>query len=536
MRKIVILFLLIVSSSVFAQRDHQVLVTLNGEEITVADFKKVYEKNLNAIDSDENRDLVRNLNLYINYRLKVKEAYDLKLDTLKSYKREIETYRNQLVAPYLTDKEYLKELVKEAYYRTKNEINVSHILVKLPKNYTPKDTLEAYENISNARKRILSGEAFEKVANEISQDQSVFSNGGNLGYFGAFRMIYSFENIAYKTNQGEISLPFRSKFGYHIIKNNSQRLSIGEIEVAHILISDTTSVGKIKIDEVYSKLKLGSDFNELVKQYSNDTGTKSKGGVLRKFGRGRMVKPFEEASFSLGKEGDYSMPFSSPFGWHIVKLIKKHPLLPFNEMKEEIEAKIKQSGRARLSNKAVLDRLKKEYSIHENSKGKIFLERKDIRGIPKDSHQNVMLSINGKEIKQETFVSYIQNRRHLSIHSLFNNFIDQEVMTYYKDNLANTEPDFALVMKEYEDGLLLFELMQQKIWNTSNDSTLLQNYFDARRNKYKNKDLSEVKGKVMSDFQNSLEEWWIKDLRAKSSIQINKRVLKKLVKYYRKES
>jgi len=537
MKKTAIFFLLlIIGSKVVSQKKNQVLVNLNGEKVTVAEFKKVYEKNLNAIDNTDAKDVTKNLELYINYKLKVKEAYDLRLDTLSSYKREIETYKNQLIAPYLQDKEYSKKLVKQAYERIRNEVNASHILVKLPKRFSPKDTLEAYNKVFNARKRILSGENFEKVAKEISDDRSVSTNGGNLGYFGAFKMIYDFEDAAYKTKKGEISLPFRTRFGYHIVKNNGFRLSRGEVQVAHILVTDTTIVGKTTIEEVYSKLKKGENFNEFAKKYSNDSSSKNKGGVLRKFGSGSMVKLFEDASFSLNETGELSTPFKTTFGWHIVKLIKKYPVLPFEEIKKELESKIKQSGRGRLSDIAVLNRLKKQYTIYQDSIGKLIFERKDIRGITKDSLQNVLLTINGKKIKQELFVSYIQNRRHLPIQSLFRNFIDQEVMTYYKENLVNTEPDFAFVLKEYEDGLLLFELMQQKIWNKSKDSVLLQKYFEVKKDRYTSKDLSKIRGKVMNDFQTFLEEEWIRDLRTKSTIEINKRALKKIIKYYRKES
>ena len=537
MKKTAILFLLlIIGSKVVSQKKNQVLVTLNEEKITVADFKKVYEKNLNAIDNADAKDVTKNLELYINYKLKVNEAYNLRLDTLSSYKREIETYKNQLIAPYLQDKEYSKKLVREAYDRIKNELNASHILVRLPKKYTSKDTLEAYNKVFNARKRILSGESFEKVAKEISEDKSVSANGGDLGYFGAFKMIYNFENAAYKTKKGEISLPFRTRFGYHIVKNNGYRLSKGEIQVAHILVTDTTAVGKTKIDEVYSKLKKGEKFENLAKEYSNDSSSKNKGGVLRKFGSGIMVNSFEKASFSLNEVGELSKPFKTKFGWHIVKLVKKHPVLSFEEMKDELESKIKQSGRGSLSDIAVLNKLKKQYIIIEDSIGKLIFDRKDLRGMTKDSLQNVLLTINSKKIKQESFLDYIQNRRHMSIKALFRAFIDEEVMTFYKENLVNTEPDFAFVLKEYEDGLLLFELMEQKIWNKSKDSLLLQKYFDLRKEQYASKDLPKVRGKVMNDFQAFLEEEWIKELHAKNSIKINKRALKKLIKFYRKES
>lgn len=537
MKKVILLIaLFVLSGSVYSQKDHQAIVTINGEKIKVGDFKKIYEKNLNAIDNEEGKDVAKNLELFINYRLKVKEAYHLKLDTLKSYKREIETYKNQLTAPYLQDKEYLKTLVKVAYNRTKNEIRASHILIRLPKSYTPKDTLEAYSKIILVRDRILKGEDFAKVAKEVSEDKSAVTNGGDLGYFSAFKMVYDFEEAAYNTKEGEVSMPFKTRFGYHIVKNTGSRASKGDREVAHILIADTTSVGKAKIDEVYKKLEAGTNFKELVKSYSNDTRTKNKGGILPKFGTGRMVKPFEDATFSIDKVNDYSKPFKTNFGWHIVKLIKKYPVGSFKEMEKEIETRVKNNGRARLSDKAVLNKLKSEYKIEEFEEAKKILNRIDIRKIPNDSLKNVLIKINEKNILQDEFVSYIRNRRHLPITVLYNDFLDKEVIKYFKENLVHTNPEYAFTLKEYEDGLLLFELLQQKIWNKSKDTIVLQKYFDAHQGNYKTKELLKIKGKVMNDYQTYLENKWIQELRAKNEVKIHKRVLKKLIGYYRKES
>jgi len=533
---IVFVFFLSVALDGFSQKDSQVLVTIDGNEITVGEFKKVYEKNLSAIDTEEGKDVAKNLELYINYTLKVREAYKLNLDTLESYKREIETYKNQLISPYLQDKEFLENLIREAYERTKNEVRASHILIRFPKKYTPKDTLEAHRKIMSARKRIVSGEPFEKVAKEVSEDPSASTNGGDLGYFGAFKMLYEFEKVAYETKEGEVSMPFRTRYGYHILKNTGRRTSLGEVEVAHILITDTTTVGKKKIEDIYQKVQSGKSFKELAKEYSNDTSSKNRGGVLRKFGTGRMIKSFEKAAFSLEKVGDVSKPFRTSYGWHMVTLIKKYPVGSFEEMKKEIEEKVSQSGRARLSDKVVLDRLKNKYTIVEDPKGKLILNRQDIRAIPKDSLQNTLLVINDKSIRQFDFVSYIQNRRHLPVASLFQLFIDQEVLNYYKENLVNTEPAFAFTLKEYEDGLLLFELMQRKIWNPSNDSIALQDFYNQRKHQYQMKDLSSVRGQVINDFQNHLERKWTESLRSQVRIKINDKALKKIVKYYRKES
>jgi peptidyl-prolyl cis-trans isomerase SurA len=542
MRKSILLVLVLcVSISSYSQKKDKTIITIDGEKTKVSEFKRVYEKNLGAIDSDEAKRVTKNIALYINYRLKVKEAYSIKLDTLPSYKREIETYRYQLSEPYLRDTTFRDQLVKDAYFRTKNEVKAKHILIRLSKEATAKDTLVAYNKIIDIRNSILKGGDFEASAMQSSEDKSARDdpksgrrgNKGNLGYFSAFRMVYPFEAAAYSTKVGEVSMPFRTQYGYHILKVDAFRESRGELEVAHILIPDTTAVGKIKIDEVYAKLLKKEKFEALAKQYSKDSGTKDKGGKLNRFGAGRMVKPFEDAAYSLTVKNSFSNPFKTPFGWHIVKLLEKYPVADFAEMKEKLTQKVKGGDRMKLSVNAVVERLKGTYKIIENEAAKSILERVDVREMPKDSLQAVLLSVNDKKIKQEAFVTFLKNKRGKPVFELFEEFKDKHILTYYKDNLKYTEPAYAQTIKEYEDGLLLFELMKQKIWDkSSKDSLGLQNYFAANLTKYKTKELKEIKGDVMNDYQNDLEANWIADLRRRSKIKVNKKELKKLVRLY----
>jgi len=536
-KTVLLLSILFVTINSFAQKKDKTLVTINNQKIKVSEFKRVFEKNLSSIESEEGKDVAKNLDLFVNYKLKVNEAYRIKLDTSRSYKREIETYKNQLTAPYLQDKQFLEKLIQDAYDRTKTEIRASHILVRFPANYKSEDTLAIYKKIMNLRDSIVNHNAdFSDMARKYSDDRSAKTNGGDLGYFGAFKMVFDFEDAAYKTQMGAVSMPFKTRFGYHIVKKVAERPSKGEVQVAHILITDKTETGKKKIDTVYGKLVAGELFNALAKKYSNDINTKNKGGKLSKFGSGRMVKPFETAAFSLENKGDFSKPFQTQFGWHIVQLLRKYPVESFDKVKAGIRTKVKRSGRAKLSDNAVLNKLKKQYKIAEHEDAKGILKRKDIRGIPKDSLQATIISINEKDIKQEAFVLYIRNRRNKSIPFLFNAFIDYQVLEYFKENLVHTEPEYAFSLQEYKDGILLFELMNQKIWDKSSKDTLgLQTYFDKNMANYSEKDLSKIKGKVISDYQNYLEKNWIKELKKENAVKINKRELKKLIKYYRKE-
>jgi peptidyl-prolyl cis-trans isomerase SurA len=544
MKRIVLLVVLSVSTSIFSQKRDKTLVSIDGEKTSVAEFKRMYEKNLGAIDNEEAKSISSNLTLFINYKLKVKEAYRIQLDTLSSYKKEIAQYKDQLSAPYLQDTTFINTLVEDAYFRTKNEVKAKHILILLSKEATPKDTLIAYNKILKLRERILEGENFEAIAAEFSEDRSAQNdpqtgrkgNGGNLGYFSAFRMVYPFEVAAYATKVGEISMPFKTKFGYHIMQVDDIKESKGAIEAAHILIKGTDAASENRIKDIYTKLMNNEDFEALAKEFSEDTGSKNDGGKLGKFEAGRMVKPFSDAAFSLAEVNDFSNPFKTRFGWHIVKLIKKHPIRSFDEMKKELKDKVKKSARMQLSKKAIVTKLEKEYTIVEFEDAKKILNRQDLRTLPKDSLQQTIFNINSKNILQETFIQYIKNRRNLPIFQLFKNFKEAQILAYYKENLIHTEPEYAHILKEYEDGLLLFELMQEKIWTASSKDTLgLKKYFKTNAANYKTDALKTIKGQVINDYQNFLEKNWIAALRQQSEIKVNKRQLKGLIRYYGKE-
>ncbi|MEN8703573.1 MAG: peptidylprolyl isomerase [Polaribacter sp.] len=543
MKKYLFLSLLFFSVAFVAQKKDTILMTIDDEEIMVSEFKRVYEKNLDAIDNEEAKDLEKNLDLFINYKLKVNEAYALKLDTLPSYIKEMQMYRNQLAAPYLQDSLAVSRLIKDAYYRTKNEVKAKHILIRTPKVSTAEDTLRAYTKILKIRKRILNGEDFEKLAQEMSEDPSARTdqksgragNKGNLGYFSAFKMVYPFEDAAYTTKKGEVSMPFRTRYGYHILKVDNIRPSRGEVEVAHILIQDLSSKGEELITTIHNRLENDEQFKMLARKYSEDTGSKSKGGKLRRFGAGVMVEPFNKIAFSLTKEGAYSKPFKTRFGWHIIQLIKKYPVGTFNELKPELSNKIRSNERLQLSEKAVVNKLNKMYSVTECDNAKDIFNKANIRTIAKDSLNNTLLKINEKELKQIDFINFIKRKNNTSIFDLFKDFKEKEVLKYYKDNLEKTEPEFASILQEYEDGLLLFELMQRKIWDKAAKDTLgLQKFHIKNIKKYNNSPLDIVKGEVINDFQNHLEELWIEEMRNKSDIEVRKKAFKKLKKYYSK--
>ncbi|WP_407264429.1 peptidylprolyl isomerase [Tenacibaculum maritimum] len=531
MRFYLFLISLFTISTILGQEE--VLFTINETPITIAEFKRVYEKNLDLVQDSKAKDIDGYLELYINFKLKVQEAYKLKLDEAETYKRELESYKKQLMLPYLQDPQKIAELVKEAYYRTKNEVKASHIVLSFPKGMKEKDTLSLYRKIEEVRNRVLKGEAFEKVALEVSDDPSVKRNLGNLGYFSAFKMVYPFETAAYNTEKGALSKPFKTRFGYHILKVHDKKLSEGEVEVAHIFVEDKSIVGKSKLDSVYQELKRGEAFDVLAKKYSQDRKSAVRGGRLAKFGRGIMVEKFERVAYEIPNEGGYSEPFKTKYGWHIIQLIKKYPIASFEELKGDLEEKIKKGNRGKLSDKSLLNKLKKSYKITVNKEALALFEKSDRRTFPKDSMQEILLSINEKRISQEDFSSYIKIRKYKGISVLLKEFVNQEILKYFKENLVHTVPEYRNTLNEYKEGLLLFDLMKSKIWDASAKDTLgLKKYFLAHKPKYAPKKLRQIRGIVMSDYQKYLEEEWVKGLKQKNVINVRRKQLKKLKKEY----
>ncbi|MDJ0646444.1 MAG: peptidylprolyl isomerase, partial [Flavobacteriaceae bacterium] len=263
MKKFLVVLIPFVVFSVNAQQKKDVLFTVDNEPIYSDEFLRVFNKNRDIVEEENRRSVEDYLELYVNYKLKLKQAYAFGLDTVTSYKRELEKYREQLIQPYLKDSKVTNALVKEAYNRMLEEVNASHILVRLNPKASPKDTLMAYKKIMEARTKVLDGRPFEEVAKDYSEDPSAQKNGGDLGYFTAFSMVYPFENAAYTNEVGAVSMPFKTSFGYHIIKVKDKRPSQGEVEVAHIMVKNKakdSAQTKKQINDIYAKLQQGDTF------------------------------------------------------------------------------------------------------------------------------------------------------------------------------------------------------------------------------------------------------------------------------------
>ena len=486
--KNILIFILIVSFyTIDAQERNDIIFTVEDQPVYSNEFLKVFNKNRDIVVEENKKSIEEYLELYINYKLKLKQAYDLKYDTVSVYKKELSQYREQLIAPYLKDSKITDDLVEEAYDRTRKEVNASHILVRLQPKAPPADTLKAFQKILEAREKIINGSPFEIIAKEYSQDPSVNQNGGNLGYFSAFAMVYPFENAAYSTKVNEVSMPFKTQFGYHLVKVNDFRDSKGEVEVAHIMIKENSNdslYANSKIKEIHAKLMQNEQFELLAKLHSDDRNSSPNGGKLAKFGATKMIKSFADVAFSLKEVNDISTPFKTPYGWHIVKLIKKHPVKDFNSMKDELTQKIEKSKRYKLAGTSVAKRLIGEYDIIKNEEIIQFFIKNDTTSISKNL-DNSIFSINGIAIKLNELVNYSSNQVNKTNKEAYSEFFEARVLNYYKDNLEKTDPEFAFIMQEYKDGLLLFDLLQNKVWKRAeNDTVALTTFFEKNQQNY----------------------------------------------------
>ena len=301
------------------------------------------------------------------------------MDTSASYLNELEGYRKQLATPYLTESAVTEKLLKEAYDRMGEEIRASHILVISKPGTSPEDTAKYYNLIESYQKRAVQGEDFGKLARENSQDPSARRNDGDLGFFSAFQMVYPFESAAYNTPVNQVSEIVKTQFGYHVIKVTARRKTRGQVKVSHIMIRATDNlpeansiVAKNKIDEIYAQLQKGENWRDLCREFSQDVNTRNTGGQLPWLGSGNVPISFENTAFGLTENGEISEPVKASFGWHIIKLDAKKGLESFEDMREELKARVQRDSRSELSSKAFYDRVKKENSFTEIDENKSY--------------------------------------------------------------------------------------------------------------------------------------------------------------------
>lgn len=527
----------------FAQLENNILFKVNDSLVYVDEFNRVYNKNIDLIDENNQKDFESYLELFINYKLKLAEAYDLGLQNDPKYKSELNKYVKQLQNTYLTDRETEDKFLREAYERTKYEVNVSHILIRIDEN--DNDTIDVYNKLNNLRDPFLNSSINDFKNSHLEDEELIIEN---LGYFSAFKMIYKFENMAYKTPVGEVSLPFRSRFGFHILKVNDKRSSLGEVTVGHIMTYKNKPNAYERITNILDSLNNGISFEYLAKKYSDDKNSSFKGGRLNPFSSGQINSiPFENAAFELGKKNNVSKPIETKYGWHIIKFYSKKNVQKFDEIKYELLNKLKKSSRFSIVSDSFYDFLMNRYGLnYQNNNLDYFISILDpsyFKGewsIPESiDEEKTLIKILDKNLKFIDFATFLEDNQRNTIitpyqkliSDRYKSFIKYNALEVYKNNLESENSDYKFVIKEYREGLLLFNLMQDKIWTVrDSDSTKLKMFFSENKNKYTS--FEEDRGKVIGDFQQYQEELWINSLKSKHKLTINKRTVKRLKKEY----
>ncbi len=513
-KAIVLIGLLAVCMWAFAQsEDNRTLFTVDNVEVPVSEFVYIYQKtNGNEADFKE-ESLTSYLELYKKFKLKVRRAKDMGLDEDKQLQRELDGYRRQLANTYLLDRQVTEKLVKEAYDRSKEEVQVSHIMTKISKKGTPEDTLKAYQKIMQAKKELEAGGDFGKLALKYSDHSPTKKRSGDLGYFTALQLpnMYDFESAAYNTPVGKITGPIRTASAYHLVMPTRRRPARGEIDVAHILIrvpekatDEDKAAAKTKIDALYAQLKAGADFATLAKANSQDKESGAKGGVVQRFGINTYEQAFEDAAFNLQKDGDMTMPVLSSLGWHVIKRIGKKDLNEYDTEKPALLSKVKRDARFNIAKNAMIESIKKAGNFsYDDAVKKALLDgltekffEADWKA-PKSDADKTLFSLGGEATKLSAFYTYLEKNRSSRMRlrrkgvaaaadELINTFVGEESMKYEKSQLGNKYPEFRALMREYEEGILLFEATKREVWDkASTDEEGLKAYYEANKTDYK---------------------------------------------------
>ena len=522
--KAVLLSLVVVltTNNVISQSsvEKKVLVTIGNENVTAGEFMRVYEKNNYSEELYSENDVKDYLNLYINFKLKVLEAEALKMDTASSFKTELEGYRTQLAKPYFIDETVNEALLNEAYARLKKDIRASHILIMLDENATPEDTLKAYNKISTILDEIKAGKDFADAAVEHSDDPSArdkeavpnqqrFKEGnkGDLGYFTVFNMVYPFENAAYNTPLGQVSPIVRTKYGYHILNIVDVKDAMGTAEVAHIFValrpeaSTEDSLRKVqKINNIYEKIQDGLSFDDAVVEYSEDKGSIKNRGKLSGFSVNRVVPEFVSTVGGL-EIGGISEPVRTAYGYHIIKLLTLNQPGTFEEEQAVLKERLAKDKRSLKSEEAVIAKIKTDNKFKNYPKAiDAVIAKIDTTVLAKRFVADSLIGMTETVIKlkkqkytQYDFAKFVEIEQRIQdnidkevyLHQLFTEFEKESCLDFMNANLEDQFPDFKELVKEYHDGILLFNLTDEKVWTKAVKDTIgIEEFFLNNRERY----------------------------------------------------
>jgi len=485
----------------------QVLFTYGGKPVTQNEFLKAYRKN-NTENKATDKAYNDYLDLFIRFKLKVQAAMAMKLDTMSSQQAELHSFRNQVVENYINDDETVNELVNEEIARGKKDIHIAHIFVAVKKGATDQEIKQASDKINAAWSQLQKGQDFGKVAAEFSEDPSVSSNKGDIGYITAMVLPYELESAVYTTAPGKFSAPVRSKVGFHIFKNLGEREGLGRMKAAQILVSFSPDASpeqkqqiKQKADSIYNVLVKGSDFKALAAKFSSDNLTWQAGGEMMEFGVGQYDLPFETAAFSLKNDGDISEPVLTSYGYHIIKRLQRKPVNDTSKAyRDEIKQRILQNDRLEVAKQRMLKKVQqliafKKHTVNQehfrivtdsilqNKKAPKFADMND--KTPLFSFAKQTVTVKEWENYLETIRNYENMKAGRADEQMLDQFIESSAFDYYRAHMEEYNKEFAYQLNEFKEGNLLFEVMQRKVWDVaSTDTGGLKKYYSEHKDKY----------------------------------------------------
>jgi len=514
MKKLMLfIFAAIQSISMLAQ-DDPILFHVGDEGVTTSEFMYIYNKNNSASQSGDATSIDEYLNLYKNFKLKVHHAKQLEMDTIQRLNPELAGYREQLAATYLNDNSVMSRLAAEAYERMQQEAEIRHILIKMPKTPLPSDTARSHKIALEIYDSLIKGQVeFEDAAKSMSQDASNSANGGYIGYVRAIlpKGYYELETAIYNLIPGNISKPVRSPRGYHIVELISMREAKREREIAHILIrkpaktTDDYQKERQQILSIHEQLTSGVPFQELAAKESQDAGTARKGGRIGYIKVGAYDPEFETAAFSLENDDEISQPVETRVGFHILKRIGIKENLAFKDAKRGIENELRRTERSLIARQTMIKRIKSEEGlkvnpqIQQNLFGQI--EENEFftytwKG-PEGKDDEKILTFNDGSYKTSAdFINYLNTHpkervrlksqgKSRALFTMFQDFENEASLNLEKEKLETKHPEFAALMREYEEGILLFEITKENVWDkASSDTTGLKTFFANHRDNY----------------------------------------------------
>ena len=446
------LFVAAAIMSLTATAQSETLMTINGKSVSAEEFLYIYEKN-NQAGAIDPKTIDEYLDMFINFKLKVAEAESQGIDTTESFKKELKGYRAQATPKYLQDEAAMDSLVELSWRHMSKDRRAAHIAIQCPMNASAEDVAAARAKINDARVRVTAGkvkierkkvkgrwrtvekqqpaEAFDVVAKELSTDPSVQQTGGELGWITPFRYVYPLEEAVYNTPVGEISNVFRTQYGFHIVLVEEERDHM-EVKASHIMkmvpADSLDAIKKAQIDSIRAILT-PENFAEIAKVESDDRGSSPRGGELGWFGKGMMVKPFEDAAFGMGV-GEISAPVRSQYGWHILYKEGERGIQPLDSMRTQILRQVQRDERAQEAEKSFVRKTRAEYNLPAE-------------------------------------------------------MTDAEVKTYADEHLEEKYPELRNLVQEYHDGILLFEVSLREVWDkAAKDTAGLEAFFKANKKKY----------------------------------------------------